>query len=155
MLRTGLTAAGLTLAAVVLVAGGRAEPARTAHRCGAQDRQFVHQAELSSQSLTVIGQDYQSGATTVKQAIAATRDAETGIENTSPQDPSLKVARSLMRGMMLEYQRALRAQSRGKGNASAHMYRSYSLAAYARQVLVDAAPALDGLGCPLTQLLQE
>ena len=155
MLRTGLTAAGLALAAVVLVAGGRAEPARTAHRCGAQDRQFVHQAELSSQSLTVIGQDYQSGATTAKQAIAATRDAETGIDSTSPLDPSLKMARSLMRGMMLEYQRAVRAQSKGAPSASSHMYRSYSLAAYAREVLVDAEPALDRLGCPLTQLLQE
>lgn len=155
MLRTGLTAAGLALAAVVLVAGGRAEPARSAHFCGAQDKQFLHAAALSSTTLTLLGQDYQSGAVTARQAIAQTHNAQLMIEDTSPRDPSLKMARDLMRGYMIEYQRAVRAQWKGTGDAGSHMYRSYSLANYGHQVLVEAAPALDKLGCSVEPLLQE
>jgi hypothetical protein len=157
MLRTGLTAAGLALAAVVLVAGGRAEPAHTGttHRCGAQDRQFVHAAQLGSSELSIAGDDYQSGALTAKEAIAETRDAQIALVNTSPLDPSLKLTKALMRGMMQEYQRALRAQSKGTADAGLHMYRSYSLANYAHQTLVDAQPALDKLGCDVGPLLQE
>ena len=155
MLRTGLTAAGLVLAAVVLVAGGRAEPAHTSHLCSAQDKEFINAAALSTTALTLLGEDYQAGRLSPKLAIAQTRNAELGIRNTDPRDRSLTLARTLMRGMMVEYGRAVRAQWKGTGDASSHMYRSYSLANYAHEVLVDAEPALDGLGCSVAGLLQE
>lgn len=153
MLRRGLTAAGLVLAAVVLAAGGRAEPARTGtHICSALDKQFLRAATLSTTSITLIGQDYQSGALTAKEAIAQTRDADLGLRATSPRDPSLKLARILMRSMYGEYGRAIRAQWKG-GDAGKHMYRSYSLANYAHQVLNDAEPALAKQGCSAAALL--
>ena len=154
MLRRGLTAAGLLLVTVVLAAGGRAEPARTEqkHVCGALERQFLRAAALSSQSIQALGRDYQSGAVTARDAIAQTREAELGLRVTSPRDPSLRLARILMRSMYVEYGRAIRAQWKG-GDAGLHAYRSYSLANYAHQVLADAGPALGRAGCSVSSLL--
>ncbi len=161
MLRRALTAAGLLLAAVVLVAGGRAEPATSAspHVCGALDRQFVRAASLSSASIELLAQDYQSGSLSAKDAIEQTHEAQVGIRITSPRDPSLKLARVLMGAMYEEYGLALRAQLRtetGKGggeDAGSHMYSSYSFANYAHQVLKDAEPALAERGCSVSALL--
>jgi hypothetical protein len=153
MLRRGLTAAGLVLAAVVLVAGGRAEPARTAaHSCSALDRQFLHEAALSAAAVALVGQDFQGGAISPKEAVEQMRQAELGIGLTAPRDPSLKLARVLMRGMYNEYGRAIRAQRKG-GDAGHHMYRSYSYANYAHQVLSDAEPVLAKKGCSAAALL--
>jgi len=154
MLRPGLTAAGLLLVTVVLAAGGRAEPARTQtkHTCSALDKQFLRAAALSSVSISAIGRDYQSGAVSAKEAIAETRDAALGLQMASPRDPSLKLARTLMRSMYVEYGRAIRAQWKG-GDAGAHAYRSYSLANYVHQVLADAGPALGRVGCSVSSLL--
>lgn len=160
MLRTGLTAAGLLLATALLVAGGRAQASggtatATKHTCGAQDKQFIRAAALSTTALTMLGQDYQSGALGPKEAISETRDAEIGIRITAPRDPSLKLARTLMRGMMDEYERAVRAQWKGQGDAGQHMYRSYAFANYGHGVLVQAQPALGKLGCSVADLLQQ
>jgi hypothetical protein len=141
------------MAAVMLIAGGRAEPAApsTLHSCGALDRQFIRAASLSNVELTMLGQDYADGVepTTV---IQGARNAALRVKGTSPQDPSLRLARVLMRGMLAEYGRAIHAQWKG-GNPGRHMYRSYSLANYAHQVLTAAEPALTKQGCAVGDLL--
>jgi hypothetical protein len=157
MMRRGLTAAGLVMAAVVLVAGGRAQPAKTSptrHLCGAQDKQFIRAATLSNLQLSMLGQDYVSGHLTAKDAIAQTGNAALGIKITEPRDPSLKLARVLMHGMLVEYGRAIHAQWKG-GNPGKHMYRSYSLANYTHQVLTEAQPVLEPQGCSVGGLLAE
>jgi hypothetical protein len=157
MLHRGLTAAGLALTAVALVAGGRAQPAKpspTQHMCGALDKQFIRAATFSSTQLTMLGQDYLSGDLSAGEAISETRNAALGVTITAPRDPSLKLARVLMHGMFVEYGRAIRAQWKG-GNPGRHMYRSYSFANYAHQVLADAQPSLDRQGCAVGNLLAE
>lgn len=157
MLRRGLTAAGLVAAAVVLVAGGRAQPARTSsikHLCGAQDRQFIRAAALSATEVSMLGQDYVSGDVDAPRALGEARNAALGIQITSPRDPSLKLARVLMHGMLVEYGRAIRAQWKG-GNSGKHMYRSYTLANYANQVLTEARPYLEPKGCSVADLLAQ
>lgn len=155
MLRRGLTAAGLVIAAVVLVAGGRAEPAQShaAHTCGALDRQFIKAAGLSSTVLTLLGQDYLAGNVEPEDALEQTRTAALGLAVTDPRDRSLKLVRVLMRGMITEYGRAIRAQWKGKDDAGGHMYRSYSFANYAHQVLTQARGPLEAKGCSLADLL--
>jgi len=155
MLRRGLTAAGLVIAAVVLVAGGRAEPAQShaAHTCGALDRQFIKAAGLSSAAVEVLGQDLVAGDVEPADAIAQAKDAALGLEVTKPRDRSLELVRVLMRGMITEYEKAIHAQWKGKGNAGEHMYRSYSFANYAHQVLVQAQGPLEAKGCSLADLL--
>jgi hypothetical protein len=155
MMRRGLTAAGLVLTAVVLVAGGRAQPARTSptqHLCGAVDKQFIRAAALSNTELAMLGADYMKGELGPKGAIAQTTNAALSLEVTAPRDPSLKLARVLMHAMLLEYGNAIHAQWKG-GNPGKHMYRSYSLANYAHQVLTDAQPTLEPQGCSVAQLL--
>jgi len=156
MLRRGLTAAGLVIAAVVLMAGGRGGAAghtTAAHSCTALDKQFVKAASLSSTSIMLLGQDYSAGDVEPKDAIYETQQAMIGIDITDPQDASLKLVKSLMHGMFVEYGRAIRAQWKGKGDPGEHMYRSYSLANYAHQVLLQAQPGLEAKGCPLADLL--
>jgi hypothetical protein len=143
------------MTAVVLVAGGRAQPARTSptqHLCGALDKQFIRAASLSNTELALLGQDYLSGSLTAKAAIAQTGNAAIALDVTAPRDPSLKLARVLMHGMLVEYGRAIHAQWKG-GNPGKHMYRSYSLANYAHQVLTDAQPLLEPQGCSVGDLL--
>jgi hypothetical protein len=154
MLRTGLTAAGLVLAAVALVTGGRAgaQPTHVRHTCTATDKQFIRAAALSSMTLMMLGQDF--GGSSPKEALAETRQADLSVGNTHPNDSSLKLVQTLLHGMLVEYRRAIRAQANG-GDSGTHMYRSYSFANYGHQVLVAAAPALDQLGCSVSDLLQE
>ena len=157
MLRRGLTAAGLVVAAVALVAGGRAEPARTSgvsHVCGALDKQFIRAAAISNASVELLGHDFVVGDLSAPDALSQTREAALGIRLTEPRDPSLKLTRTLMHGMVVEYGRAIHARWKG-GNASAHMYRSYSLANYAHDVLIEAEPALSHEGCSLAELLPQ
>jgi hypothetical protein len=154
MLWRGLTAAGLVIVAVVLVAGGRAQPAQTSttHFCGAQDRQFIRAAQMSNVEIVMLGQDYTAGRVAPAEAIQSARNAALRVKSTTPRDPSLKLARVLMRGMFTEYGRAIRAQWKG-GDAGRHMYRSYSLANYAHQVLETAEPALAKRGCSVADML--
>jgi hypothetical protein len=122
--------------------------------CGALDRQFIRAAALSNTQLAMLGQDYLSGELNARSAISETANAALGVKLTAPDDPSLKLARVLMNGMFVEYGRAIRAKSKGR-NPGRHMYRSYSLANYAHQVLADAQPTLQTQGCPVADLLAE
>jgi hypothetical protein len=145
------------MSAVVLVAGGRAQPAKPSpiqHMCGALDKQFIRAAALSNTQIAMLGQDYLSGGLNARDAISETGNAALGIRITAPTDPSLKLARVLMHGMFIEYGRAIRAQWKG-GNPGKHMYRSYSLANYAHQVLTEAQPTLQSQGCSVGDLLAE
>ena len=142
------------VAAVVLVAGGRAAPSRggVTHTCSATDRQFISVAELNISSIGMFGDDYLHGSAAAKEVVGAARDASTQMENTDPRDGSLSDARRLMRAMFLEYGRAVRAHAEG-GDAGKHMYRAYSLANFAHEVLSEAEPGLAQHGCDVRDLL--
>src|SRR5919202_3952648 len=153
MMRSGVIAAGLVVAAIVLVAGGHAAPTRgPAHTCSATDRQFISAAELNISSIGMFGESYLNGSANAKEVVGATRDASVQLSNTSPRDTSLSAARRLMRAMFVEYGRAVQAHARGK-NAGKHMYRAYSLANFAHEVLEEAEPGLDKSGCDVKELL--
>src|SRR5919202_1596177 len=153
MMRSGVIAAGLVVAAVVLVAGGRAAPTRTpAHTCSATDRQFISAAELNISSIGLFGENYLHGSANAKEVVGAARDASAAMAATDPRDTSLSAARRLMRAMFLEYARAVNLHSKGK-NAGPHMYRAYSLANFTHSVLEAAEPALAKRGCDVKDLL--
>jgi hypothetical protein len=157
MMRRGLTAAGLLVATFVLVAGGRVESAKTttiAHTCGALDRQFIRAAALGDTTIALLNQEYAAGDVTPPQMIAATRNVARGIEITDPHDGSLRMVRSLMGGMFSEYGQAIHARWKG-GDDRAHLYRSYTYANYANQVLTDVQPVLQPQGCAVSDLLQQ
>lgn len=153
MLRSGVIAAGLVVAAIVLVAGGHAAPARSpVHTCSATDRQFISAAELNISSIGMFGESYLRGQAKAKDVIGAARDASVALGKTSPRDTSLSSARGLMRAMFNEYGRAIRAHAKGR-SAGKHMYRAYSLANFAHSVLEEAQPGLAKRGCDIKDLL--
>jgi hypothetical protein len=152
MRRFGVSAAGLLLVGVVIVASGRAEPAQAIHTCSATDRQFLRVAASNLETVQLMGQSYVAGDGPAADAIAAARNAALGIDRTAPRDFALKRARVFVHGMFIEYGRAIRAREAGK-DASSHMYRSYSLANYAHNVLEKARPGLVGAGCQVSDLL--
>lgn len=153
-MRSGVIAAGLVVAAVVLVAGGRAAPSRggVTHSCSATDRQFISVAELNISSIGMFGEDYLHGSAKATEVVGAARDASRAMSDTDPRDDSLSSARQLMRAMFLEYGRAVHAHAVGK-DAGKHMYRAYSLANFAHQVLEQAEPGLASRGCDVHDLL--
>ena len=91
ILRSGVIAAGLVVAAVVLVAGGRAAPSRggVSHTCSATDRQFISVAELNISAIGMFGEDYLHGNAQAKEVLGATRDASLAMADTNPRDGSL------------------------------------------------------------------
>ena len=155
MKRSGVIAAGLVVAAIVLVAGGRAAPASShaiSHTCSATDRQFISAAHLNMESVGLVGASYLYGDAKPAEVILAANDADLALANTSPRDGSLTTARKLMRAMFVEYAGAVRLHAKGK-DAAAHMYRAYSLANFAHGVLEQAQPGLARHGCNIDDLL--
>jgi hypothetical protein len=157
MLHRGLTAAGLVVVAVVVMAASRPQSAKTTpiqHVCGALDRQFIRAAALSTAELALLGQDYLAGNMSARDALAQTRNASLRLNVSAPRDPSLKLTRILMQEMLDEYGKAIQAKAKGR-SPGRHIYRSYSFAYYARQVLTDARPLLEPKGCSVGDLLAE
>jgi hypothetical protein len=153
----GLIAAALLLASIVLAAAGQnaraaAETDNVEHHCSAVDRQFVEVARLNIASVQLWGDDYIHGNASGSDVIAATRDAYGALGRTSPLDASLSKARRYFRSMFVEYGRAVRVRERD-GDASANMYRAYSLGEHAHQVLAVADDKLAALGCDVDELL--
>ena len=149
---TGLTAAGLILAVLVVAqVGGRAK-AQTAHTCAATDRQFLSTAAVNVTALGLWGDGYVSGQLGARDIADEALAAATRVRATAPRDPALQLARRLLSPMFTEYAQAALVRARG-GNAGAHMFRSYSFANLVHQVLLDAKPALRSLGCDVTPLL--
>ena len=152
-MRSGVIAAGLVVAAIVLVAGGHAAPTRgVSHTCSATDRQFISAAALNVGSVGLFGESYLHGEAKATEVVGAAHDASDAMSATDPRDKSLSSAKRLMRAMFLEYARAVKLHAGGK-DAGRHMYRAYSLANFAHQVLSEAEPGLAKSGCDVRDLL--
>ena len=152
--RIGLSAAGLLLSVLIglsLVTNGRANGPRD-HTCSATDRAFIETARTNMTALGLWADEYLRGDTKANDVIGETKQATEIIRGTSPTDPSLAQARSLLEGMFTEYGKAIRAQAHRR-DAGPHMYRAYGLANFAHDVLEQAKPALVKRGCDVTPLL--
>jgi hypothetical protein len=148
-----LTAAGVVLATlcVVAAASGRPAPPR-GHTCSATDRQFIDVAQLNVASLGTWSEDYVNGDADGADVVAEAHRAQKRVGATSPSDPSLTQTRALMLGMFGEYARAIQAKERDKESGQ-FIFRAYGLANFAHDVLVQAEPALLARGCNVATLL--
>ncbi len=104
------------------------------------------------ESVGLFGDSYLHGNAKPDEVILAANDANLALSQTSPRDGSLSTARRLMRSMFVEYARAVRLHAKGK-DATAHMYRAYSLANFAHGVLEAAQSGLAQRGCSVKDLL--
>ena len=155
MRRVALTAAGLLAVVTLAVAGARVATAGTtptAHTCSVTDKKFISVAQSAMTSVGLLGSEYLKGGADPADVIGEAARSARRINGTAPRDPSLQQTRLLMEGMFSEYGRAIKA--RGKNaTAGKHMYRSYSLANFAHEELLEAAPALKKAGCDVYPLL--
>ncbi len=150
----GLTAAALVLAFAVgfAVRGGGSETSVT-HSCGATDQRFIHTASTNMTALGMWSEGYRSGDLEPEHVAEQARDAAKRISYVKPRDPALRRAQRLIDPMFDEYGNAVSLADKKRGEAGEHMHRAYGLANFARDVLVDAQPALSARGCDLSPLL--
>ena len=153
MRRIGVTAAALVLAfAVGLAVQGRGEEA-LAHTCSATDKRFIQTATTNMTALTIWADGFRSGQIAAQDVARQAHDAAKRVGYVEPRDPSLRHAQRLIYGMFDEYGRAVSLADKKRGDAGEHMHRSYGLANFAREVLVEAQPALAKRGCDVAPLL--
>jgi hypothetical protein len=150
----GALAAALVLAlglGVAVRAGDSAS--RVQHSCGATDKRFIRTAGTNMTALGVWSDGYRSGDISPEDVAREARDAAKRVAYVQPQDPSLKLAQRLIDGMFVEYGEAVSLAAKERTRAGRHMHRSYGLANFARDVLVEAQPALAAQGCDVGPLL--
>ena len=141
----------VSVGAVIASAGRSSAPAAVQHVCGLTDRQFIVNYQLQIAEVGMTGSDYIAGSARSQDVIAAAREAARVVRTSAPQDPSLLTVRHYAPAMFLEYARAVKARAEGR-NARPAMYRSYSISAQVDDVLRDAEPGLNALGCSTSGL---
>ncbi len=149
----GLPAAGcVLLCGIALLGSACSGTARLAHTCSATDRQFIDTAQTSMTGLGLSADQFQEGMSTPKDVAAAASLAASNVRATEPSDYSLRHIQALMGAMFIEYARAMSAEAKHK-DAGPHIQRSYGLANFAHDVLVQAEPGLKARGCDVSPLL--
>ena len=123
-----------------------------AHTCSATDRQFIGTTQTNMDMLGYWSSSLANGEAGFGEVIRETNAAVMRVSATSPTDPSLVQTRQIVRVMLVEYSRAVSAQSHDRP-AGKHMMRAYGLANFAHDVLSKAEPALDAKGCHVASLL--
>lgn len=160
MVRCGLRGIwiGVIAAALVLafglglgVRGGSSMDLR--HTCGATDKRFIRTASTNMTALGVWSEGYRTGDIEADDVAREARDAARRVAFVKPRDPSLKAAQRFIDGMFTEYGEAVSLASKERARAGKHMHRAYGLANFARDVLVEARPALAKQGCDVGPLL--
>ena len=149
LLRVSLTAAALSLA-ILAGCGGSRDP--LAHSCVATDQKFIRAATVDVVAFESLADDFRSGKVGAEEIAAEAFDAAVRVGRTEPKDPALRQAQRYLDAMFTEYGEAVTLNAEGK-NAGERMFRAYGLANFARDVLVEAQPALQQQGCDVAPLL--
>lgn len=137
---------------MVLASGCLSSGDALAHTCGAADQRFLERATLDVTALGVWAQDYRAGELGADEVAQEAFDAAQRVTHVKPADPSLKQAQVYLDGMFTEYGKAVVLDAKGR-DAGGRMFRAYSLANYAHDVLAEAQPALQRQGCDVAALL--
>ena len=148
------------IAAALLVAfsigfalrGGEDTEAMSVHFCGAMDKRFIKTASTNMTALGIWATSYKDGASEPGDVAREARAAAKRVRHVKPRDPSLREAQKLVAAMFSEYGEAVELYGKGEP-AGDRMYRAYGLANFARDVLVEAQPALAQRGCDVSPLL--
>lgn len=150
-----LTAAGIVLAFGVgfVVRGGAEPPAPIAHSCSATDKRFIQTATTNMTALGILAEGLRSGDIAAEEVARQAKDAAKRVGYVKPRDPALRAAQRYMDGMFNEYSQAVSLAARERSRAGRHMHRAHGLANFARDVLLQAQPALAERGCDVAPLL--
>jgi hypothetical protein len=149
----GGIAAAVVLAFGLGLAVRGGSTAEIRHTCGATDKRFIQTASTNMTALGVWAEGYRSGDISPEDVAREARDAAKRVGYVEPRDPSLRLAQRLIDDMFVEYGEAVSLAADERARAGKHMHRSYGLANFARDVLVEAQPALAKQGCDVGPLL--
>lgn len=151
-----MTAATLLIVAVAGAAAAagsaRAPSASLVHTCSVADKHFILSTRLSMAALGDWSTDYLHGEAKAGEVVDQAETAIEAMQNTAPEDPSLRRTRLLLRAMFGEYASGIEASADGQ-RPGRHIYRAYGLANFAHDILVEAKPALKQRGCDVSPLL--
>ena len=155
MRRIGVIAVALVLVLVfgalaVRAANGPQDP--LTHSCTATDQSFIQTASIDVTALGALADEFRSGNVQPHEVAMEAFDAADRVRHVKPKDPSLQAAQAYLGGMFSEYGSAVVLIGKGK-DGSARMQRAYGLANFARDILAEAQPALQGKGCDVGPLL--
>ena len=159
MLRIAVRGIGVTAAALVLAFGigfamrGGDGGTAYAHSCSATDKRFIQAASTDMTALALWADGYRAGELDADEVARQASDAAKRVGYVKPRDPALKLSQRLINEMFVEYEQAISLGPKEKDRAGRHMHRAYGLANFAREVLVQAQPALAREGCDVTPLL--
>ncbi|MBA2614997.1 MAG: hypothetical protein H0U90_04340 [Actinobacteria bacterium] len=106
--------------------------------------------------MTALGlwaEGYRSGDLDAAHVAEQARDAAKRIGYVRPRDPSLRLAQRYLDSMFQEYGQAVSLAAKERARAGKSMHRAYGLANFAREVLLEAQPALAKFGCDVGALL--
>jgi hypothetical protein len=148
--RTSLTAAAFVLAVTVAGCGGDRDP--LAHSCGASDQRFLKAATVDVVAFNRLADDFRAGEIEASIVASEAFEAARRVAHVKPDDPSLRQAQKYLDGMFTEYGEAVTLHAEGKSSGQ-RMFRAYGLANFARDVLLEAQPALQRQGCDVSPLL--
>jgi hypothetical protein len=152
-----LTIATFVCSAAVLgvsyfLSNGHAQAARITHTCSAADKQFIDTVSSNMTQLTYWSDSLVSDDVDPPTVVHQARAEADQIDATRPTDPTFGQARPLLKGMFVQYAKAVDAKYSG-GDAGVYMGLSYTLANEVHDLLVKAQPALAAKGCDPTRLL--
>ena len=147
----GFVSAVLVLAVLMLYVGGNGS-AGVVHTCSPTDRQFIEVAQLNMVSVTSAAEDYLHGVAKASTVIDATDVSRENVQTTHPEDSSLLKTRAVLAAMFTEYSRAIKANEDHK-DPGKDIYRAYSLANFAHDILTRAQAPLKKRGCDVSPLL--
>ena len=153
-----LTVATLVCSAAVLgisffLSSGHAQ-ARLTHTCSAADHQFIDTVSQNMFQLGYWSDSLASGDADASLVAHQARSEAGQVDATRPTDPTFAQARTLLKGMFVQYARAVDARDHGDGNAGVYMGLSYTLANEVHDLLAKAQPALASKGCDPDRLLK-
>jgi hypothetical protein len=135
------------------VRGEDGSAAAIEHSCAATDQRFIQTASTNMTALGIWAEGFRSGDIAPEEVARQARDAAKRVRYVKPQDPALRQAQRLIDGMLNEYSQAVTLAAEERERAGKHMHRSYGLANFARDVLVQAQSKLAEHGCDVGPLL--
>ena len=151
-----LTIATLLCSAAVLgisffLSNGHAQ-AKVTHTCSAADKQFIDTVSSNMTQLSYWSDSLVTGDVDPPVVVHQANAEADQVDATRPTDPTLDKTRFVLKGMFVQYGKAIEAKYTG-GDAGVYMGLSYTLANEAHDLLVGAQPALAAKGCDPTRLL--
>lgn len=149
--RLGVTAATLLLLAAT-ISGCTGSREALASTCTAKDRSFLQAATVDMTAFGIWRQDHATGSMSAEEAAREAFDAAERVSHVEPNHPSLRTAGQYLDGMFKTYGEAVRLRAQGKDDGE-RMYRAFTLAFGAQDVLAKAQPALQQQGCDVGPLL--